>query len=86
MITIKKNVDCREFLINCTWGGAAILAYDLADIGYLDEFADCMELYLCDTEFTETEVNDLVWFEPEVIAEISDNEGFKAAFNKLFME
>ena len=86
MITIKKNVDCRDFLINETWGGAARNVKLLLEIGYFEEFADCMDLYLCDVEFTDTEVNDLVWFEPEVIAEISDDENAKRAMLKLFCE
>lgn len=86
MITVKRNIDCTDFLFNDTWGGAKEVVLTLCETGLLDEFADCMELYLCDVEFTETEVNDLIWFEPEVIAEISDDENFKRAFFKLFCE
>ena len=83
MITVKIELDCYDYLINKSWGGAAILADELTEVGYLREFAECMDLYFCDLECTLTEVNDVVCFEPEVIAEISDNEEFKAVFNKL---
>lgn len=64
MFTIKKEYDS---IINFEfWSGAETQFSEMTEdeINYLDEY---LEEISCDGELTETEVNDLIWFESEEI-------------------
>lgn len=77
MITIKKEINLHEFN---TWSGAT------DTVKYLtSEELEMVQDYIveCFPEgMTETELNDFLWFEDDVIADILGYESFEEIVNR----
>ena len=52
-----------------SWSGAIDTLNVIAENDMETEFMDFLEMYFCDSVPTETELNDLLWFEDEYIFE-----------------
>lgn len=68
MEIIKEYDSANEFPF---WAGAKYTYNRLNEIGLADELWGCIEQYFgdCGITPTETQVNDFVWFEDEILKE-----------------
>ena len=65
MKVIKEYDSAEEFLF---WGGARSIYDRLAELGLTEKLWYCIEQNFADCETpTETQINDFVWFENDVI-------------------
>lgn len=78
MLKIVKELDnLYAYLFADTWSGAKQRTNLLYENNKLDEFAEWLEEFIevhyCDNEpLTETELNDLIWFDEEVNEKIDE--------------
>ena len=69
MLKICKEYDFDD-LKNNSWSGAIDTLETIEEHGMEDELMDFLEMYFADSETpTDTEVNDLLWFESEWLFE-----------------
>lgn len=65
MLKVVKEIELSEF---SPWGGARHTFDILEDMELLDDLQNFMEEI--DAEWTETAINDFLWFEEDYIAEL----------------
>lgn len=65
MFKVQKEISLAEFE---AWGGAVSRLEKIIDYDMVDEATDYILTILGDT-FTETELNDFIWFEMDVLFE-----------------
>ena len=68
-IEVKQEYDARE-LGEQLWSGAVDTWKQIEKAGKEEQAIDCLNEIFCGETPTMTEINDLLWFEPETVYEI----------------
>lgn len=63
---VKRELDFED-LKDMVWSGAVDTVKEIEKQGKEDELMSFLEMYFCDEIPTETELNDLLWFEDTTI-------------------
>lgn len=66
---IRKEINGFYELADMVWSGAIDTLEDIQNANKEDEFMDFLEMVFCDEVPTDTEVNDFIWFERDMIYE-----------------
>lgn len=80
MLTVKSDFD----LLRDTWSGGRDSARQYYEWGLLDEVENIIADWIADDEnATDTTVNDILWFEDNLIAEALGYEDYQDLYNKM---